>query len=719
MDNLHLYTPNTEHFQLDESVFPNNDSSETRDQTVDSFEINNNDFSSQENAQSDLNLDNNDRFRPVRRTIFSDEVIQVDDRPLCECFPPTEVMFNFKEGTTPQVSAEGHSICDEAFNDNNQSILDMDFGMNNSILQQPMSLSLDKTDDNLPEINTIISTSNSYFGNQNNGMDVMATVGYTDIVQHTINTGDARPIRQPPYRTSPANRAEISRQTEQMLEQGIISPSVSPWAAPVVLALKKDNTMRFCVDYRKLNAVTVRDNYPLPLITDVLDSFSNAKHLTTLDLRNGYWQIAVAPESREKTAFITYEEHLKDLEEVFQRLRNANIKLNPKKCTFAKKGIEYLGHIVSTEGIEPNPAKIKAVQEYPRPKGLRDVRSFLGLANYYRRFLYTDASAEGIGLTLGQIQNGREVVISYAGRDLSPSERNFSASEREVLALVTGIRYFSCYLHNKRFEVYTDHAALKYLMNITHDSTGRLARWSLLVQQYDFEIKYRPGKNGVLYHIDQHNLKTEKGSYSQIVIPESLRYEVLVNIHDDVTAGHLEVHKTYDKLKARYFWKGMFQDTEHWIKSCVDCNMRKTPRNRHKVPLVPIPVDGPFDRIAIDAMGPFPVSDNGNRYILVISGYPTKWPEAFAVPHITAPVVARILVDQIIARHSCPNQLMSDRGKHFLSEVVQEVCKIFNRPTLPPPDIPDDTLPLHPDLPLEDEIPSEDSANKADPTPFR
>ncbi|EDO30723.1 predicted protein [Nematostella vectensis] len=163
---------------LDESVFPNSDSPDTRDQTVESFEINNNDFSSQENAQSNPNLDNNDRFRPVRRTFFSDEAIQVNEGPPRKCFPPTEVMFNFEEGPTPQVLAEGHSICDETFNDNHQSILDMDFEMDNSILQQPMSPSPDETDDNLPEINTIINTSNSHFGNQNNGTDVTVNVSF-------------------------------------------------------------------------------------------------------------------------------------------------------------------------------------------------------------------------------------------------------------------------------------------------------------------------------------------------------------------------------------------------------------------------------------------------------------------------------------------------------------------------------------------------------------
>ena len=241
------------------------------------------------------------------------------------------------------------------------------------------------------------------------------------------------------------------------------------------------------------------------------------------------------------------EEHLFHLEEVFRRLRDANVKLNPKKCSFVKQRVEYLGHVVTPDGISPNPDKIKVVQEFPTPTNLKQLRNFLGLANYYRRFvrgfshvasplnaltkkgvpfiwtescaiafdklkralvtapilaypnfqepflLFVDASATGIGFTLAQLQDGKEVVIAYNGRGLNQAEQKYSTTEREALALVEGIKKFQPYLHNRKFTVITDHSSLRWLMNVK-DASGRLARWALLLQQYNFEIVHRPGK---------------------------------------------------------------------------------------------------------------------------------------------------------------------------------------------------------------------------------
>ena len=684
-------------------------------------------------------------------------------------------------------------------------------------------------------------------------------LGRTNLVQHYIDTGNQPPIKQRPYRTSPDNRKEIDRQVQEMCDQDIAQPSVSSWSSPVVLVKKKDGKWRFCVDYRKLNAITRKDSFPLPLISDVLDSLSGTQYFTSLDMKSGYWQLNLDPATKDKSAFVTHnglyefnvlpfgltnspasfqrlmghilrgleykfaliyiddiiifsksaEEHLAQLREVFSRLDEANLKLNPAKCEFAKQQLEYLGHIVTPDGIKPCASKIQAVEEFPIPKNLKQLRSFLGLANYYRRFikdfakiarplnnltkksvkfewnedsqnafdkikrtlvsapilvypdftrefhLFVDASSTGMGMALAQIDdNGRERVVAYNGRNFNKAELNYSTTHREGLALVEAIKKFQPYLHGKKFTVHTDHSALQWLMTGKHPLVGKLARWALLLQQFNFDIVYRSGKtngnadglsrreyekcelyalrrrivrndeedklyvcqrrdrelstlvhyletselpendklakslllkedqfyigdDGLLYHLEHKFRRNSCEPISQLVIPEHFKFEILSNAHDHVTGGHLGTNKTYQKLRARYWWRGMFKDTEHWCKSCVDCSMRKTPRTNLKAPLIPIPVEGAFDRLAVDVVGPLTKTTQGNKYILVFSDYLTRWPEAFAIPNAEASTIARILVDEIIGRHGAPRTLLSDRGTNFLSSLVAEVCKLF------------------------------------------
>ena len=263
-------------------------------------------------------------------------------------------------------------------------------------------------------------------------------LGQTHIVQHEIKTGDTNPIKLPPRRIPIFKRQAVDQEIDKMLEQGIIEPSDSPWSAPICLVKKKDGSCRFCVDFRKLNAVTLKDAYPLPRIDDTLDSLSGSMYFSTLDLASGYWQIKMSDSSKTKTTFVTphrglyhfnvmpfgltnapatfqrlmekvlvnltphkclcylddiiilgrtFEEALKNLREVFQRLREANLKLKPSKCSLFQAKVTYLGHVVSEQGISCDPSKTEVIRNWPAPNNKSEVRSVLGLLGYYRKFI--------------------------------------------------------------------------------------------------------------------------------------------------------------------------------------------------------------------------------------------------------------------------------------------------------------------------------------------
>ena len=262
-------------------------------------------------------------------------------------------------------------------------------------------------------------------------------LGNTPLLEHTIETRGP-PLRQPYRRQNPAVRREEMIQVQQMMSSNIIRPSNSPWASPVVMVRKKDGSLRFCVDFRQLNAATVKDAHPLPRIDDLLDALHGAKWFSTLDLKSGYWQVPITEQDKAKTAFrtssgqlfefnqvpfglcnapatfsrlmdrvlaglhwetclfyldniivfsSTWEEHLARLREVFEQLRHTKLKLGAVKCTFAAKEVSYLGHRVTEEGLLPDPSLLAAIRDILPPTTATEVRSFLGLAGYYQRYL--------------------------------------------------------------------------------------------------------------------------------------------------------------------------------------------------------------------------------------------------------------------------------------------------------------------------------------------
>ena len=446
------------------------------------------------------------------------------------------------------------------------------------------------------QLNALLQKWFSLFSQDNN-------IGRITVAKHSIITTPHPPIQLRPYRRPQSDYDEIRTQIKDLLSKGLIRESTSPYAFPVTLAPKKDGTQRLCIDYRRLNAITIDDKMPMPRIQEVLDRLSDSKYFTTLDIAWGFWHIEMEIDSIEKTAFVTneghyewmvmpfglknspatfqrtiqkilgallyrgtinylddiiiytktFEEHLQLLSEVFQVLSENSIKLKLSKCEFAKEKVTYLGHTISLNSVRPSPEKTSAIRDFPVPTNLKETQSFVGLAQYFRRFvkdftqiakpltnltrknvafswgseqqiafntlkrrlteepvltlwnpkkqciLYTDASSVGIGATLMQIaEDGQEHVIEYFSKRLDKHQQNYSASELECLAVVEAIEHFECYL-NQQFTVISDHSALQWLLTLKKPK-GKLYRWSVRLSMFSFIIKHKAGK--AQQHVD-------------------------------------------------------------------------------------------------------------------------------------------------------------------------------------------------------------------------
>ena len=425
-----------------------------------------------------------------------------------------------------------------------------------------------------------------------------ADVGRTSLVKHSIPTlPGTRPIKQPPRRLGLEKDAEVERQVQDLVKKGMIEPAESAWSSPVVLVRKKDSTWRLCVDYRRLNEVTKQDAFPLPRIDDSLDALSGSVYFSTLDLVSGYWQVPLDEEAQDKSAFVTrgglwkwkvlpfgltsgpstferlmeralsglqwkilllylddvvvfstdFDSHLQRLGVVLERLRSAQLKLKPSKCSLLQKEVKYLGHVVSQYGVATDPDKTAAIREWKVPKCQTELRTFLGFVGYYRRFcpefatiakplhrltakgatftwgreeqtaydklrqsmltapvlaypqpgqefiLDTDASLHGVGAVLSQVQDGQEKVISYFSKTLSPAEQNYCVTRRELLAVVLGVKHFRPYLYGRTFKLRTDHASLRWLYRLK-EPHHQVARWLEILSEFRFQLQHRPGK---------------------------------------------------------------------------------------------------------------------------------------------------------------------------------------------------------------------------------
>jgi len=708
-------------------------------------------------------------------------------------------------------------------------------------------------------------------------------LGWTDVVKHHIDTGEATPFRIPYRRFMHSKKDALETEVRKLLEAKTIRDSVSPWSSPVHLVKKKDGTIRFCIDYKKLNGMTRKNAYPLPRIDESLESLGGNSWFCTLDLQSGYHQLAMNESDIQKTAFsthlglyewnvmpfglcnapATFEKMMSDmlqgllwftclvylddiivfgrtwiecknrLQTVFDRLNGYGLKLKPSKCHLFKREIAYLGRLVSADGIKADPSKLRTVAEWPRPSNVTETRSFLGFLSYYRDFipqfadlavplqklvvtkktfvfkwgpeqeeafnllkakfintpvlkyprsvgrfiLDTDASGFAIAGVLSQIQDGKEVPLSFASNTLNKAQRNYCTTKRECLAIFVYFKKWKHFLSGSDYIIRTDHNSLTWLLNFK-EAEGMMGRWIATLSELGVDnskIVYRKGVNHVnadalsripvkrcprvdcedcgahncvvaainttpvllsesdlewsrsdikkaqasdpsikrLFEWVRKGIKPLKEEMSvenvetrrlinqwphleirdgilcrwkthvrekirlQIIVPFSLRDDVLEFCHGHRTANHFGRDRTTKSLTTRFYWPGMTKDIEDWLRSCPKCQLVKPGVGIGKIPLTQELAGHRWSRIACDFISGFVKTDRGNVVMMVVQDYYTKYVQVYPLPDHTAPTAAQALVDNWVLLFGAPLRIHSDQGREFESILFQSMLRLL------------------------------------------
>lgn len=663
----------------------------------------------------------------------------------------------------------------------------------------------------------------------------MSELGCTNVTEMNIELDDTTPVVYRPYRLSHTERERVREMVKDLLDNDIAEESISSYASPIVLVKKKMGGYRLCVDFRALNRKTKKDHFPMPRIDDQLDMLNGNKYYTSLDLASGYYQIPIRDDCKHLTAFITpdglyqfkkmpfglvnspavfqrainhqvlgnsrfdsalaymddilipgrdFKEECERLEKTFKLLHKANLTLNVQKCNFFQEELEYLGYEIGEHGIRPGKEKTKAVDSFPTPRNVREVRQFIGLAGYFRKFirnfasiarpltdltrkdkewcwksdqqdaflklkaalverpvlgiydpkyvthLHTDASKYGFGGILLQKKddNDRMKPIAYFSRKTSIDEQKYHAYELETLA---SLQRFRVYLLGIHFTLVTDCAALRATFS-KRDLMPRVARWWIAMQDFDFNIQYKPGHT--MLHVDALSRNSqlcesdtsretnptvlkitqedwlltlqlqdtelqrirkilEDNEYSDIkknyvlkgnklfrkdgeqlkwVVPKEARFQLCKLNHDDI--GHFGVEKTIDKV-SKYFWfPKMKRFIKKYVHSCIECAYSKESSGPKEGLLHPIhKVDKPFDTVHIDHLGPFVRNTNGHSYLLILVDGFTKFCILTPLRNLKSSLTIRSL-ENTFCTFGYPRRLISDQGSSFTSHEFKRFC---------------------------------------------
>ncbi|VDP49783.1 unnamed protein product [Heligmosomoides polygyrus] len=666
---------------------------------------------------------------------------------------------------------------------------------------------------------------------------------YNGNIRHRIDLIDNAPIpSRKIYRVPLEKRKEIEKQITQMLSDGIIRKSSSAYCAPIVLVKKREaNAWRFTIDFRGLNAITNPQQSIFPNNQDIIDLCANQCLYNSLDFQQGFRQIPLEESHCERTAFAcflgafeyirmpmglkgasatfqrimedfkkhlrervfiyidhliitseTADEHLHDIDEVLGKKQDIGMKLKGPKCEFARKEIKFLGFILSKDGIRPNPEKTRAIDAFPTPRTTTDIKAFIGMYSFFRRFIHnfasiaapltaltkkdtpfewtkecenamnnlkkaltsapilgaprlgrpfiieTDSSGKGTAAVLKQDQDGHEKVIAYASRTLSKHESRYPAIELEALGLVFAVEKFRPYIDGAKTTIITDHAQLKALLH-RKDLTGRLAKYQIVLQEFDIDIVYRPGRKNIVCDTLSRYLTTVNATFAnidnlqmgklrdehekctwifelkdslrkqldndhtidyilvdnilykiptrlhqdpQIVVPEGsqLKEMLITMTHESPTGtSHQGASKTHALIKKFAIWNNMKRDIHRFITRCEQCQKRKDPSAyRSTEPLMPLETPTrPWQRVHSDIIGPLPLTLQGNKFIVVFVDAFSKFIIAEPLSDQKALTTAETFTKRFMSRFGLPERLVTDQGTNYTSEIFRNLLQQF------------------------------------------
>lgn len=626
-------------------------------------------------------------------------------------------------------------------------------------------------------------------------------------------------FRYAPRRMSMAEKIKLQEIIDDLLQRNIIRPSISPYCSRVVLVTRRSGKARMCIDLRPLNQRIHPQKYPFPIIEDHLDKLHGKKIFTKLDLKDGFHQISIHPDHTKYFSFatpsgqyefirmpfgyseapaefqkwilqifdsftragkiliyiddiliptVTIRENLMILKEILICLKKYGLELNLAKCIFLQREIEYLGYMVSENGISMCKRHIQAILDFPQPKNVREIRSFLGLTNYFRKFvkdyalktrslqtlvkkdkdflfdesckeafiqlkkeltsppvlciynptadteLHTDASSRGFGAILFQKQaNGYLAPIGYFSKATTDVERNYHSYELETLAIVRAIERFHVYLQGIKFRIVTDCNSLVLAMKKININP-RIARWSLILQHYQFELIHRASNR--MSHVDclsrsimTINLLTAEDEimYKQLtdpkirkiaedleandhkyfvlieglvfrkyrdknlfVVPENMVYSVIRIYHDDM--GHVGVDKTIHGILGHYWFPCLKLSVKQYIENCIKCLSCSLVGGKPEGEMeIYEKVALPFHTLHLDHFGPLESTLDNYKYILAVIDAFTKFVWLFPTKSTTAEEAIRYLTD-LFDLFGLPKRIISDRGTSFTSKSFAE-----------------------------------------------